>query len=353
VRALRPEVPAGLEAVVARLLAKQPSARYAAPAEVVEALGPFAASGDLPALVAAGARAEDSAKAHPAPVGETVSQGLLTTPQGPAPLPSPVRRLPVLRRRYAPWAVLLLALLAVGGLLALLASWRLRGEDSSPGSTSVKARPGPARGVWHDALEKPPGELLWPKDSPRPQWDENRLQLTVNCDELGLLSLGTLPDAGYKIQLGIKQPRWSGGIGLFFGYHAEPRGEKSCFSYQQILLQPYLRGRGEGKPLIFLRSKGIICSSPGQGILTSSQGVASQPVSMPEPHEQLLEIEVSRKARLLRVRWAGEELPGLVSADANNSFTPADFVGEFGTCNLMSASVVSTARFMLLEKEEP
>jgi tRNA A-37 threonylcarbamoyl transferase component Bud32 len=39
--ALRPEVPAGLEAVVARMTAKDPADRYAAPAAVAEALAPF------------------------------------------------------------------------------------------------------------------------------------------------------------------------------------------------------------------------------------------------------------------------------------------------------------------------
>jgi len=41
VRSLRPEVPAGVAAIVARLLAKQPGQRYAAPMELVKALVPF------------------------------------------------------------------------------------------------------------------------------------------------------------------------------------------------------------------------------------------------------------------------------------------------------------------------
>src|SRR5262249_38212340 len=39
---LRPEVPTGLSAVAARMLAKEPSDRYQTPAEVAEALRPFA-----------------------------------------------------------------------------------------------------------------------------------------------------------------------------------------------------------------------------------------------------------------------------------------------------------------------
>jgi hypothetical protein len=43
VRSLRPDVPAGLAAVLDRMLAKDPAARYASPGEVSEALRPFAA----------------------------------------------------------------------------------------------------------------------------------------------------------------------------------------------------------------------------------------------------------------------------------------------------------------------
>src|SRR5205823_1651854 len=43
VRSLRPDVPAGLAAVLDRMLAKDPAARYASPGEIAEALRPFAA----------------------------------------------------------------------------------------------------------------------------------------------------------------------------------------------------------------------------------------------------------------------------------------------------------------------
>jgi WD40 repeat protein len=45
--AVRPEVPTGLAAVVARMTAKDPAGRHATPAEVAEALAPFADSGRL------------------------------------------------------------------------------------------------------------------------------------------------------------------------------------------------------------------------------------------------------------------------------------------------------------------
>ena len=51
VRQIVPEVPQGLATVLDRMLAKDPSARFATPAEVAEAVAPFCAGADLPALL--------------------------------------------------------------------------------------------------------------------------------------------------------------------------------------------------------------------------------------------------------------------------------------------------------------
>jgi hypothetical protein len=67
VRELRPEVPAGLAAVLDRLLAKEPGARFASAAEVVAALQPFTEGGER-ARSAAAAPALPPAPG-PAPVG--------------------------------------------------------------------------------------------------------------------------------------------------------------------------------------------------------------------------------------------------------------------------------------------
>ena len=50
-RDLGPDLPADLAGVGHRMLAKDPAERYATPAEVAEALEPYAIGGDLPALL--------------------------------------------------------------------------------------------------------------------------------------------------------------------------------------------------------------------------------------------------------------------------------------------------------------
>jgi Leucine-rich repeat (LRR) protein len=68
VRQYRPDVPAVLDEIVARMLARDPQRRYATPAEVAQALAPFAigTAGDVPAPVASPSQADLSMAGPPA-----------------------------------------------------------------------------------------------------------------------------------------------------------------------------------------------------------------------------------------------------------------------------------------------
>lgn len=72
-RELRPDLPSALAAIVDRMLAIQPSDRYATPDQVVEALLPFCREANLARLLARARKdaAADSAELQTAPVGES------------------------------------------------------------------------------------------------------------------------------------------------------------------------------------------------------------------------------------------------------------------------------------------
>jgi hypothetical protein len=127
---LRPEVPAGLAAVLDRMLAKDPARRFQSPAEVAEALRPFTSGADLAALlgadVAANAPAADLAAGVPTP-----APGLWETATERT---DPGRRVPVAPSRYA----LAAAVGAFGVLLAAGLLWLTPGELPKPAARPLE-----------------------------------------------------------------------------------------------------------------------------------------------------------------------------------------------------------------------
>ena len=121
IRRIVPDVPEQLAAVLDRMLAKDPSARFATPAEVAEAIAPFCAGADLPAPC-------ECAEASPPPgterslvAGEGRGEGSSGLPsttgrraggEGRFVAPQPLAR----SRRWKWFAAHLLLLLMVGGL---------------------------------------------------------------------------------------------------------------------------------------------------------------------------------------------------------------------------------------------
>jgi serine/threonine protein kinase len=118
---LRPRLPGGLTAVVAKMLAKRPADRYQTPAEVAQALAPFRSSSPVSLLTLASA-APALAKAR----GKTSdTEPMDVIPVGPAPLPRLKRPTPAAEPKPKKGRSLLgclliavLVILSVTGLLA-------------------------------------------------------------------------------------------------------------------------------------------------------------------------------------------------------------------------------------------
>jgi RND family efflux transporter MFP subunit len=95
-----PSIPDGLAAVLDRMLAKDPAARYQTPSEAAEALAPFCAGCDLPSLL----RQAEAPNMSPLPPGEGQGEGRAS----PGLLPKP--------RCWRTIVAAVVALLLVGGL---------------------------------------------------------------------------------------------------------------------------------------------------------------------------------------------------------------------------------------------
>jgi hypothetical protein len=133
----RKDVPAGVQAVVSKLLAKKPEERFQAPAELAAALAPFASKA--------------GAKRLEVPTGDTLIQSAdADTPLSPPaagsatrPLAAPLQML----RRWPPrtrWAIIAgLALIPVLGLLLLLGGCKRDRGDSRPTESAQPSAPKP------------------------------------------------------------------------------------------------------------------------------------------------------------------------------------------------------------------
>jgi len=128
IRRFRPDVPDTLAAVLDRMLAKDPAARFATPAEVADALESLCAGRNLPGLLAQAERGpEASAEADPSvSAADRIPTSTLAVSE-----PRESRRVPLSARRR--WkllaAAIALILLVIGVLLAFgIVNW-LRGAE--------------------------------------------------------------------------------------------------------------------------------------------------------------------------------------------------------------------------------
>jgi serine/threonine protein kinase len=327
----RPEVPADLVAVLERMLAKAPADRFDTPGAAAEALAPFAAGADLPWLLA-----ESEAPAVDSPGVETGPFGPPTPASAresalPATLPQAKKRS---RRRW--WATAaVLAGAAVGA--GLLAWWPRR-----------PAEPDLTPGVWHNLLERSPERLLWSPTEVPPRFEKERQRLTVSCEGHGLLRLGGVPPrTAYRLQIGFRQPQWTGGVGLFFGYPEVPPAAEP-FSFQQILLMPPTAPNGRYR---LYRSLGTLSPSSPSPSRPTLQHLYSEEVGKLGSQEYILEIEVEKNGFLRAVRWDGKTMAILARPDDSGTSAPPAAHSIFGIAVIRSSAVLTTARLLISERD--
>jgi tRNA A-37 threonylcarbamoyl transferase component Bud32 len=344
IRDKRADVPEALAAVLERLLRKDPSARYAAPAEVARALEPFCAGADLVGLVhAAGALHTPESAAERSRRSTEGPHGSFTPP------PAAGRASPARRPGRRLWGALMALAVAAAAVGIAVALW----PDETDNSTAAPpAREAPARfrlRQWNNLLDRPPTEVYWRDPTGQSRWafDDKAEILSVNTFESTLLGLGRAEVPAYKLQVGLRQARWTGGIGAFFGGRQEPGKESPAYHYQAIQL-------GQVGPaaerFALSRSQGRIELRPGKRPRLSSVGMTSGLLDHPLiGQEHVLEIMVTRRDGLASVRWNGKVIRELISRSVNARFHEGDYNGDFGVLCDPGSVTVSSARFMPLE----
>lgn len=135
----RSDLPAELLRVLDKMLAPDPDDRYAAPAEVAEALADFAARGDLRKLWNA-ATAQESSPADAAsldPMSQSTQANVATIAEvaaGPADEVRQHRPAPLLRKR-----LVLFAVVALGTIVAVAGLWKFLNSRDSAGDPAARS----------------------------------------------------------------------------------------------------------------------------------------------------------------------------------------------------------------------
>jgi serine/threonine protein kinase len=339
----RSDVPAALEDFLMRMVTKDPDKRPGTPSEVASALQPFCAGADLAALTQ-----QTMALQRPALMADPSTRAGGATPRT-APGKSTARPQTQGSRWYRRTALVagFLGLLSVAVVL-YLQPWAGSSEQApQPQPPAPGLRP-PDPGGWQQLLKHKPVKRFWTERATNLfHYDEASETLALTSAKAALVRLGETNAQSYTLQIGFRQTRWVGFIGLYFGGQPQPQPGAdfrcqliTCYPLEPQGLQPFGLVRAIGTPMQ---------QAPGIMPHVNTKDVASMMLGIkPGITEQLLEIDV-KPFGLASVRWNGEFCAELVSPKASERARAADYQGEFGIFCDGSSAIISTARYLAVE----
>jgi serine/threonine protein kinase len=333
-------VPEGLDAVLARMTTKNPDDRFATPAEVAEALAPFAAGAAVSALLN---EARDPALAGPEVTSDASTRGRMETVPGALAL-SPTPALPAKGAgRRLVWVAegAALALILIG---LLVWTWR-----SSEGSRRLDDLP-PYQS--HDLLTREPLSALWEREAGHASFTFERAQkqFTAVSASDSLFHLGEIHREHYTLQVKISQlPRWTGGCGVYLGYRDVGAGEPAALQdrpalarFQFVMLQVH----GAPPKLKVVRGMGTVRKNAAGPRVIDWEDLDSQVLPENPREDALLELTVVG-SRLKSLSLGGLPLHRLTGPKVNNLFQPEDYRGWIGLCNRPGTTIFREAQIKL------
>ncbi len=336
----RPDVPPELAALLGRMLAKRPDDRPATPGGVAAELERLAAGANLAALAAA------------AEAGGKTATVLVHPPTPPVAAPTTTAYPPRRSRRRWYAAVAALAVASVAFNAGRFVPDRPAPGGPAPASAGEPAPPPPPppdRKRWRRLLAQPLGEQdrrLW-RPAVAAVFDHNLAteSLSLQTTDHSLVRLGAAPAGAYRLEIGLQQVRWDGGVGVYLGGRTVPPGTDFVFQYIRL----NHTGAGPNRQFALTRGRGIVSPGvPGVNVLE----FATHDIPSPAGGEHLLELEPQPNG-LAVVRWNGIPCTGLTDRDAvrraANLFPDGGLHGEFGVYCNGAAVTVPTARFLAIE----
>lgn len=375
VRSRRAAIPEEISAAIDRMLAKDPAERLQTPQEVIDTFSGYCGTSDLSRLIQAIVKPPDD-------VDPDVRTATLDTDGGRSEEtltePRPLTKAP------SQGGVLALVI-AVPLLIALAVGTRyvVNRDDPQqpiqpvaalpPRKTPAEQNPTPGIGQtppvprtkhfcelqadeieslrWYSLLDRDPHRLIWPRRSEvsSTALDQHRDQLYVQVSDTALLELGTVHTGNYVFSVDMYQGRWSGGIGVFFGFREDWDGETRYITYQALRFSHSQLGVRDR--YFVSRTIEKLTFKPGKYPSPFLNTIASAEVEKPAPTPQSLELTV-RGNKLRSVRFGGVTLAELINPMGAKDLIPDDHIGPFGLFAELTEVSFRNARIMQLEVED-
>jgi len=232
-------------------------------------------------------------------------------------------------------------LLAAGLLLAAPAiAWLTANYLVKPAEQAGEPRHNTVEEQWTRVFGDRPREIDWPghRGTGSMHFTEADSALEVVCTYPRLVQLREQTDDDFTLKLSLEQSIWSGGVGLFLGYHLGPWREGEYAAQFQLIWLAQARD-SEGTTVFQLRRirahldpvSGSMAAVPGGELAVVDVGFPPQGAAV------TLEIEVSG-GRLRRVAFNDRECADLVTDDVESKLTRKDYQGPIGLFNRRGAA---------------
>jgi serine/threonine protein kinase len=248
-------------------------------------------------------------------------------------------------RRGRPIAVAAGALAVVVAGFALVHNWPASTEKS-PGGSSGPSSPGlgvpaaPASRAEREflaAFGRQPKLSSYEGKRGRGSHkfvDEPNLRaLEISSESVWLIELREMPAGDFDFGIELRQPNWTGRVGVFFGKHVEEQGSRQleCDTFQLLWLH-YRPAIPDIRPASFsLERQKVYIESPNPIPQTfAALELGTQAIAAPwEAAAPRLEFSI-RNRRLARVSWNGEVMPEFVADVWETKLTADDYQGPLG-----------------------
>jgi serine/threonine protein kinase len=366
--------PAPLAKLLASMTAKNPRDRFATAGEAAAALAAFADDSiDHSALAASEAAAEPVMTPLAAQMVEELD--CLTSAAGPptGPTKAAVSRMPIsdtskamtskVPARRTGWyfalglsACLLVGALAMWGPRAFRQADPLVGPQPHPpaddnAGADVRPLDSLRPNVHHALLDRAPFSLTGVQQGPQKwRWESDPQTVEATWHDPLLLELGTTKRARFSIEAGIGQTRWTGSIGLFFGYEEDAakrlaRQPGTKFARFQMVGVDVRHRNGEETFFVERSTAKLFFNERGEiRFETTPDHDHRQRIPILPSGENILSLQIDH-GTLAAARLGRNELAELCSPEANARFAAEPYAGGLGLVSLGHHAMFGNARF--------